>query len=240
MPTKVYDILIKLLEPIDEMEYFREDPDIIADQFVRWINHVKSALEAANLNNELVIWNEACSRIKFSPYETSQTVHMDSMKAILKGFIYKYSSDEIGEELFDLRIFEGTPNYILRIATEASGCYERGWHDASLVMIRRLIESLIIDCFENYTIQSKIKKADENYFQLSELLTCFLAEESWSVSRGTKSILPRLKELKDLGDQAAHNRRFLATKRDIEKFSKEMRICFQEIVSISQSKRIKQ
>lgn len=236
MTNQLYDILSKLLEPINEMEAFREDPDTIAEQFMRWINHVKSALEGANLNNELKIWEEASNRIKFSPYETSQIVHMAAMKAILQGFIYKYSTNEISEELFDMQIFEGMPSYLLRIAVQANGCYERGWYDASLVMIRRLIESLLIQCFENFNIESKIKNAEGNYFQLGEILSTFISEEKWNLSRNTKRLLPKLSEVKEVGDQSAHNRRFLATKRDIDKYSKEMRICFQELVYISQVK----
>lgn len=237
MANQIYDILNKLLEPINEMENFLEDPETIAEQFMRWINHVKTALEGANLNVEAQMWKDACSRIKFSPYETSQTVQMSSMKAILQSFIYKYSTDEISEELFDMQIFEGIPPYIYRIAVQANGCYERGWFDASLVMIRRLLESLLIECFENYKIEFKIKKNDDNYFQLGEILSTFITEDKWNLSRSTRKLLPKLIDIKGVADESAHNRRFLATKRDIDKYIKDMRICFQEIVYISQEKK---
>ena len=96
------------------------------------------------------------------------------MKAVLLGILEKVSGGEISSELFPLSIFEGTPNYIHRIALQANGCYERGWYDGCAVMMRRLIETLIIECFEKNGIELKIKNSEGNYFYLGDLNKKFL------------------------------------------------------------------
>jgi len=50
--------------------------------------------------------------------------------------------------LFPMEIVKGTRNYIEKLATQANGCYQKGWYDACAVMVRRLIEILIIDSFD--------------------------------------------------------------------------------------------
>jgi len=42
---------------------------------------------------------------------------------------------------------------------QINGCFENGWHDASAVMIRRLLETLIIEVFEYYKIASRIQNS---------------------------------------------------------------------------------
>src|SRR5258706_10534985 len=55
-------------------------------------------------------------------------------------------------------LVKGTRSYIEKIANQINGCYEYGWFDACAVMIRRLLETLIIEVFEYHKIEAKIKK----------------------------------------------------------------------------------
>ena len=97
-------------------------------------------------------------------------------------------------------------------------------------MIRRLLETLIIECFEKNKIQSKIKDASGNYLYLSDLISIFLTNKTWAVSRNTKSALPTIKKLSDL---SAHNRRFNAKKLDIDQIKLELRTVIEELIHIS-------
>ncbi|MGH9759260.1 MAG: hypothetical protein ACREDR_42725, partial [Blastocatellia bacterium] len=54
-------------------------------------------------------------------------------------------------------IVRGTRGYIERVVFQVNGCYEKGWFDGCAVMMRRLIETLIIECFEKFGIADKIK-----------------------------------------------------------------------------------
>jgi hypothetical protein len=132
-------------------------------------------------------------------------------------------------ELFDRKIFADARGYIKKIADQASRCYQYELYDASLVLIRKLVESLIIEAFERYDIGSKIKDTDGHYFLLSQLIGCLTTEKRWSLGRNTINGLPKLKRL---GDASAHNRRFLAQKSDIDKVADELRMIIDEIIHL--------
>jgi len=51
-----------------------------------------------------------------------------------------------------MTLVRGTRGYIERIANQVNGAYENGWYDACAVMIRRLLETLIIEAFEKHNI----------------------------------------------------------------------------------------
>ena len=133
-------------------------------------------------------------------------------------------------KVIPMDIVKGTRGYIEKIATQANGCYESGWFDACAVMVRRIIETLIIECFEHHKIANKIKDSNGNYFFLKDLINACLNENSWTLGRNTRKALPTLK---DIGDLSAHSRRYLATKSDIDKICEGLRITVEEFIHLS-------
>jgi hypothetical protein len=103
--------------------------------------------------------------------------------------------------------------YSRRTLLQANGCYTNRWFDASSVMIRKLVESLIIDVYEHGGKQTEITDKDGSYFMLSGLVMAIANQTHWSLQRETKQSLPALKKI---GDRAAHNRRYEATRQDID------------------------
>jgi hypothetical protein len=97
-------------------------------------------------------------------------------------------------------------------------------------MIRRLLETLIIETFEFHKIANKIKDGNGDFFFLSDLIRCILAEPSWNLTRNTKTALPRLK---DIGDKSAHSRRYHAVRNDLDKLLPEIRVVVQELIYLS-------
>ena len=105
-------------------------------------------------------------------------------------------------------LFRNTRGYVERISNQINGTYEMGWFDACAVMIRRLVETLIIEVFENHNISSRIKNPNSDFLYLNDLIDFTLSEQSWNLSRNTKS---SLRKLKSIGDKSAHSRRFNAS-----------------------------
>ena len=97
-------------------------------------------------------------------------------------------------------------------------------------MIRRLIETLIIEAFEHFNLSHKIKTSAGDFFYLSDLISKTLSEPSWNLSRNAKQALPKLK---DIGDKSAHSRRFNAVRNDIDKICSEIRVVVQEFVYLA-------
>jgi hypothetical protein len=130
-------------------------------------------------------------------------------------------------------LVKGTRGYIEKVLYQINGTYENGWYDACAVMIRRLIETLIIELFEHYNLSAKIKNANGDFFFLSDLISSTLNERTWNLGRNTKQSLPKLK---DIGDKSAHSRRYNAYREDIDKLTNDLRTVTQELLYLAKLK----
>ena len=230
------EMIRELLAAMAEIETFHDEPHDVARQFVSWLTAVDNALLAAGIDAEHSRWSAASEGVSFTEDSSAFVMHMKSMKAVLLGIYHRVGGSEASSELLDPQLIDGTKTYVQRAAAQANGCYDRGWYDAAAVMLRKMIETLIIECFEAVGKESQVKNASGEYVQLGELISAFLAESSWHVSRSTTKSLSRLHEIKDLGDKAAHSRRFVANRGDIDKFAKDLRTVVQELAYIVSAK----
>jgi len=97
-------------------------------------------------------------------------------------------------------------------------------------MVRRLIESLIIESFEAHGIADRIKGASGDFKYLSDLIDAAFAERKWNLSRNTKQAL---RKLKSIGDISAHNRRYVAPRHDIEERISDIRVVVHEFLALA-------
>lgn len=138
------------------------------------------------------------------------------------------------EPVIYISLVQNTRSYIVKTAHQANGSYQHGWYDACAVMIRRLVETLIIEVYERHKIESDIKDMHGNYLFLRDLVDKVLAESAWTLGRNVRLVLPKLK---DIGDKAAHNRRFNAMRQDVDKLIPHLRETVQELVALADLKR---
>jgi Domain of unknown function (DUF4145) len=127
-------------------------------------------------------------------------------------------------------LFRNTRGYLVKVANQANGAYSSGWYDACAVMLRRLLETLIIEAFEHHKIASRIQNANGDFLYLRDLIDKTIAETSWNLSRNAKNAMPKLK---DVGDKSAHSRRFNALRSDIDKVAPDLRLVAEELLSIA-------
>ncbi|WP_420398686.1 hypothetical protein [Flagellimonas sp.] len=151
-------------------------------------------------------------------------------KKELDELVGKVRTPKPSNNLFPLTLFENTRGYLEKVAEQAIICYDSGVYDASLVMIRKALETLIIEVFEKYGISDDIKDADGNFFMLGTLIDRFQSRTEWNLGREVKKALPKIKAL---GDRSAHNRRFVAKKPDIDAVKTELRLVFEELVHLA-------
>jgi hypothetical protein len=136
------------------------------------------------------------------------------------------SPDAKAVDFFPPAIIEKTNRTsIVVIGRQMNGCFGRGWYDACAVMMRRLLETSIIEAYEKKGVADTIKGKDGNYFQLSKLIDCALNETKLPLSRNAKQMLPGLR---DVGHLSAHSRYFHATKPDLEKVQHGCRVVLEE------------
>jgi len=132
-----------------------------------------------------------------------------------------------------LSLVKDTRGYIEKIANQANGAYQNGWYDACAVMLRRLLETLLIETFEAAGKASSIQNSNGDFFYLRDMIDAALKEPSWNLGRNCKQAMPKLK---DVGDKSAHSRRFVAQKGDIEKLLPDVRVVVQELVYLAKLK----
>lgn len=134
------------------------------------------------------------------------------------------------QQVISAAFVRDTRGYIVKIANQINGAYEHGWYDACAVMIRRLIETLIIECFEKHSIAATIKNSNGDFFHLRDLIDCAIRETAFNLGRNTKTILPKLK---DIGDKSAHSRYYVALRGDIQPLITDIRTVIQELLFVS-------
>ena len=131
-------------------------------------------------------------------------------------------------QVIDFNLVNGTRVYIERVVDQINGTYENGWYDACVVMLRRLIETLIIEAYEARGIDDDIKDPDGNFLSLDKLINKACdGKSTLNLSRDTKRILSQIKKL---GDRSAHNRRVNANRSDMERLSQDLFLDIQTLV----------
>lgn len=133
------------------------------------------------------------------------------------------------DNLFPLSIFDNTRGYLVAFATEASCAYDYGLYNSCFFMLRKLMETLIIELFERHGIDANIKNGNGGYFFLSDLISRLVGETTWHLTKITREDLPKIKKL---ADSSVHSKRFAAKKTDIDNMKTEIRIIYQELVSL--------
>jgi hypothetical protein len=121
--------------------------------------------------------------------------------------------------------------YLVAVARQMNGCYVLEWYDACAVMMRRLLETCIIEAFEAKGIAAKAKNPNGDFLQLTDLISAALAETTtWNLTRQTKAALPKLR---DIGHTSAHNRYHTAFKKDIDDVRRDCRNVIQEFLTLA-------
>ncbi|MBN3875088.1 MULTISPECIES: DUF4145 domain-containing protein [unclassified Nostoc] len=131
-------------------------------------------------------------------------------------------------------IWKNTRGYIEKIAFQVNGCFQYGFYDSASVLIRRLVETLLIECYEHEKTQFRIADSDGNYFMLSGIIADAADKNGLSLGRETKNVL---RDLKVIGDRAAHNRRYNAVRADLEKIRLGVRLVVDELIQLAELRR---
>lgn len=127
-------------------------------------------------------------------------------------------------------LFAGTRPYIEKVVDQINGSYDHAHYDCCAVMCRRLAETLIIEVYEKQNRSQDIKGPDGNFLMLNNLIGALKKDEQMNLGRNSKK---GLEELKELGDKAAHNRRFNARESDINSIKSGLRTAAEELLHLS-------
>lgn len=116
------------------------------------------------------------------------------------------------DTVFALDDFKSTRGYIQKVVQQINVSYDVGLWDCCAVMIRRLLETLIIELYISIQRAEELKK-DGHFMMFSGLLS-FL-ENDTKVNLGRQTITA-LKAFKNIADSSAHNPAYNASKKIID------------------------
>jgi hypothetical protein len=131
-------------------------------------------------------------------------------------------------------IWRNTRGYIEEVCRELNGAFRSAYYNAAAVMLRRLLETLVIEAYEHLNRESEIKDGGGNYLMLSDLAERASGEgghRGLNLGRDSKRAL---KDARNVGNWSAHARRFLAHAGDLTKFQDGVRVLVQEMIQIAE------
>jgi hypothetical protein len=145
---------------------------------------------------------------------------------------YQPSIDQTAGFLSD-SIWKNTRGYIEEVCREINGCIAHGYYNSAAVMLRRLLETLVIEAYEHLNRNNEIKGNDGNYFMLSDLADRACGENGHSGLNLGRDSKKALKEVRSVGNWAAHARRYSAKSNDLTSLQVPLRLVVQELVQIA-------
>lgn len=133
---------------------------------------------------------------------------------------------ETNGTLLDPNIFSGFRKYLDKLILQANHCYENNCFDACATMLRRILEILLIDSYENLGIEQDIKDSNGDYFMLEKI--CNNAKTNTIL--GLTRIKKKLDVIRNLGNYASHRRYYNTFKSDIDNCKVDYRIIIEELM----------
>lgn len=134
------------------------------------------------------------------------------------------------EPILQITIFASRGFYIQSLVNQINVTYSESCFDACAILLRKLLEVQIVEVFEHHGCDSEIKDTSGGYLRLSEMVTKLLGNRRWTVG---KNATRGINNLKDLGDYSAHNRRYIARRKDIDRLYAEIRLITEELVHLA-------
>jgi hypothetical protein len=124
---------------------------------------------------------------------------------------------------------KGTRPHLEQLIRQINGVFNYGFYDACAVLIRRILESLIIEVFIAKKLTSEIR-VNNSFLPLDKLIGKITNHSQIILSRNTPSTL---EDIKRLGDIAAHDRNYITQLQDINEHKVEIRRVIKELLTLA-------
>jgi hypothetical protein len=130
-------------------------------------------------------------------------------------------------------VWRHTRGYVEEVCKQLNGCYYATFYDAASVMSRRLVETLLIEAYEKLRREAEIQR-EGTFLMLGDIVEHAVDASGLPLGRDSKKALRAVKEL---GDRAAHNRRFIARRHDLDDLRSPLRVLADELIGIAELRR---
>jgi hypothetical protein len=135
------------------------------------------------------------------------------------GHILQLKKVDLTPSVIPDSLVQATRPLLESMVRQINGCYNAGFFDASAVLIRRLIESLIIEVFIHNRLVQDIR-VNNSFLMLDKLIVKICSHAQIQLGRNTPATLD---DIKTLGDTAAHDRTYVTPIEDIDQLKLRIR-----------------
>jgi hypothetical protein len=111
---------------------------------------------------------------------------------------------------------------------EVNGSYANGYFSCCAVMMRRMLETCMIEAFEKKSLQPLIKNGSE-YKTASQIKAVLLTNPFSNLTRSARQAFQN-EDILHLGDKCAHDRFFTARKPDIDRITSDVRTAAEYLI----------
>jgi hypothetical protein len=125
-------------------------------------------------------------------------------------------------------ILDKMPPYITRLVPQINGTYDYGWYEGSAMVLRRLMETLIIELYTRRGWKQDVQDPATNEFLMLKALIGKLNGDARL--RVQKRTIEGLNKVKELGDTAAHDFKIRIIKSDLDRIQSAMRLACERLV----------
>jgi hypothetical protein len=122
---------------------------------------------------------------------------------------------------------ETNRSYLIKAAQQINAAYENNLFDACALMMRRLLEILLIQCFESKGISEQIQDDDGAYQNLKTLINKAKSSSEIGLSSEAKKDIHSFREL---GNLSAHRVMYNCRRDDIRTLRVEYRAVIEELL----------
>jgi hypothetical protein len=130
-------------------------------------------------------------------------------------------------------IWKNTRGYIEEVCRELNGTFQHANYNSAAVMLRRLLETLVIEAYEHLGRETEIKDGGGNYLMFGDVAERACGEKGHKGINLGRDSKKALKEARNVGNWSAHVRRFLAHAGDLTRCQAGMRLLVQELIQIA-------
>lgn len=142
------------------------------------------------------------------------------------GPLFKTKNVKVNDSVIPAEWVANTRPYLEKMVLQINGCYEYGFLDGCATLSRRLMESLIIEIYVHEKRQHEIQDSGV-FISLEKLIKYIVADAKVNLGRNTPQTM---KDIKQLGDTAAHDRTYITPPVDIDDLKLRYRRLINELL----------
>ncbi|MEH2146056.1 hypothetical protein, partial [Nostoc sp.] len=201
----IYTISEKALrskKSLSGRNFYAEKFHIEILEISRFESNILLVIESHQIHNlDLAVLRNYISVLKSESAKLPQrTEALRKLRLVCHSLILPYidnltaNSIPATEQVLPLSTVQNTRGYIEKIILQANGCYEHQWYDACSVMIRRFIETLIIEVYEAHGKDFEIKDANGDFLMLRNLIDQILSRACHQLGKLKSELLKKSKK----------------------------------------------